>query len=1784
MNEKNRRKILTAALSSTQIMNLRRLTHLMACLLLIAAGSFAQLPDRGFQAANSYAASGLDAVNLTNGNMILNFPIASLPAGRGTSPGYQVNLQYNSKLWDSQQISHDNGTPDEYGNDNYQTTGLLPSDTGGWQLYSHYLLRVTDRLNVIAPDVCWLNDPVEHIAFRWKVEMAMPDGSIKQFYPDTARTYSVGMGDDGYANIDPNGVVYTATQGTNPGTQACEVMNSYHQETTGGMSYITMDGSRIRLFIPYSTSVMVAARSWTLYFPNGNVVQNAPSDNTAVAQRITDRNGNYIEIIENKIVDQLGRYIEFTSDTSTGDWVIRVKGVGGETVDTRIKWMERWVNRPYTTTRDPRAPQPWGTHMMHSFNVVDKITFPAQLGSQTMSFEYYGDATQPSTNDYTDGWGEIKEVTLPTGARSSFEYSQDDDIASAILDRYTTRKELLYHEQYDGAAPVEKRDSWLFYVSKTANGLVNPSGASSGDYLHYNFYASHWDSGMAYKSRNPDGSRIERLWAYNLPYSIPGTQPTTPGGFAGIGSGNSYVKAEFTTLPDLSGAISSSSPTAIKEFKYDKNGNVLEVREYDWVNYGSVPHNGEQVSGLPSSGLTLKRKTVNTYYNQAADAESTTANSNSYNDLSSPKLKNVIESTEIRDGSDIVKARTEFYYDDPNNKGNLIETRTWDNTKYGVSVPLTPGTNGNSVSTTTTYNSYGAPLLVTDAKGNQTHFTYGDVSGPNGTVPGPYPTQTETAYGTSVERTSTAVYDFYTGRVTTATDADNGVSTVNEYDALGRPTKIRTAAGTPLESWVRTEYNDTERRVIVRSDLATVGDGKKVAIQYYDELGRIRLTRTLENATQDPTDETQGVKVQTRYTHDDGLHPETSNGTYSLTSNPYRAATSSAASAEETMGWTVGYSTKTGLTSTVKTFSGAGLPAPWGTNSTTTGTVTTEQDAAATTITDQAGRLRRVINNALGQLVRTDEPNASNQLGSVSSPNQPTSFIYDILGNLVRVNQGDQMRDFTYSSLSRLTAAANPESGTVSYQYDNNGNLTQRTDARGVVTANTYDALNRVTLRSYSGESGYSTPAVTYTYDNVTNAKGMLTKVTTGSLSNPFSVTEYQSFDVLGRITQSRQTTDGNTYNPMTYVYDLGGNVLEEKYPSGRVVKTVVDENGDLSQVRSKKTGTAGFWNYADSFTYNAMGSVTSVQLGNGRWESTQFNSRLQPIKIALGTTANAVNLLHLDYSYGTTQNNGNVQSQTIHVPNTKEEQGFTAVQTYTYDSLNRLQSAGETIDSNPGWTQTFVYDRYGNRTFNEAATTTLTRNCGSSPNFTVCTSDRKVENPSILGSNNRIVPDQDGDQVDDYTFNSAGALTQVNGMTFVYDGENKQVEAKNASGQPIGQYWYDGNGQRVRKYVPGTGEVTIFVYNSGGRLAAEYSTLPAQTPEVAYTTSDNLGSPRINTGAYGHVIARHDYHPFGEEIDAAASPERTEGLGYTTDEIRKKFTGYEKDEETGLDYAQARYFNSGLGRFSSPDDFLNDTHASDPQSWNLYVYVRNNPLAFFDPDGKIKRDPITGQIIYDKTAENVSRTYVSEDVVYSRSSGEKGTATLLITGKVNTGHIYADDGTAIEADQSTGPLTATLTDSNGDVLYTGSVDGLAEQYEGMNNTTDCHGNTFADGQFWINNDQVQKLMIGDGYDVDNPSETPSENAVGIYSTDGKLTTWPGRQNTTIRHSVNVVDPGDPGVETPQKRGGEWAPDSPAFVESKGGITVRTVTTPSQAWTNSHPNHQLRYYSKKVKQ
>jgi RHS repeat-associated protein len=603
--------------------------------------------------------------------------------------------------------------------------------------------------------------------------------------------------------------------------------------------------------------------------------------------------------------------------------------------------------------------------------------------------------------------------------------------------------------------------------------------------------------------------------------------------------------------------------------------------------------------------------------------------------------------------------------------------------------------------------------------------------------------------------------------------------------------------------------------------------------------------------------------------------------------------------------------------------------------------------------------------NTLGQMTtiwEVKEADADTEVvsfGTSSLNALKTSYQHDTLNNLITVNQGVQTRSFAYDSLSRLKQANNPESGIINYVYDNNGNLTSKTDARSVVTNYGYDNLNRVKTRSYPTPNPLpanyqATPDVAYTYDNLPNAKGKLIKVNTS-----VSTTEYTSFDILGRVQNHKQTSDGNTYNS-SYVYNLSGALIEETYPAGRVVKNTLDVDGDLAMVQSSKSNVQGLKLYANAFIYTSAGAVSSLRLGNGKFENTTFNSRLQPILIGLGSSATSQNLLKLNFDYGVADNNGNVKSQTITVPteirNNVTYNGFTATQNYTYDSLNRLKSAVETIPNQTGWKQTFLFDRYGNRTFDttNGNTTTLANGCP----VAICKPTANPQNNKLVGTN----------------YDSVGNTSQdANGQTFVYDAENKQVQVNNANGI-VGKYWYNGDGQRVKKYVPSAQETTIFVYDASNKLVAEYSTITASPTEakISYLTNDHLGSPRITTDGNGQVVSRRDFMPFGEEIQRA---------NYGNDLVRAKFTGKERDGETNLDYFGARYYSNTLGRFTSVDPVnLTPERLLDPQRINLYVYTRNNPLKYTDPTGKdLKLDPKLKPADADRIIKAIAEAYRRE-------------------------------------------------------------------------------------------------------------------------------------------------------------------------------------------------------------
>ncbi len=205
-------------------------------------------------------------------------------------------------------------------------------------------------------------------------------------------------------------------------------------------------------------------------------------------------------------------------------------------------------------------------------------------------------------------------------------------------------------------------------------------------------------------------------------------------------------------------------------------------------------------------------------------------------------------------------------------------------------------------------------------------------------------------------------------------------------------------------------------------------------------------------------------------------------------------------------------------------------------------------------------------------------------------------------------------------------------------------------------------------------------------------------------------------------------------------------------------------------------------------------------------------------------------------------------------------------------------------------------------------------------------------------------------------SFDAAGNELSVNGDTIVYDAENRQVSATDGVTRNIELYSYDGNGLRVQKSMSG-GTATMYVYDVFNQLAAEYSDASASSPcATCYLGVDHLGSTRLVMDPSGNVVSRHDFLPFGEEI-AANTAGRNSQWGPGNDSITQKFTGKERDSESGLDYFGARYYASNMGRFMSPDwsakaEPVPYSKLDNPQSLNLYSYVLNNPLSNVDTDG----------------------------------------------------------------------------------------------------------------------------------------------------------------------------------------------------------------------------------------
>jgi RHS repeat-associated protein len=572
-----------------------------------------------------------------------------------------------------------------------------------------------------------------------------------------------------------------------------------------------------------------------------------------------------------------------------------------------------------------------------------------------------------------------------------------------------------------------------------------------------------------------------------------------------------------------------------------------------------------------------------------------------------------------------------------------------------------------------------------------------------------------------------------------------------------------------------------------------------------------------------------------------------------------------------------------------------------------------------TTISDPAGNSKKLVSDALGRLTDVYEDSSGSNFHTQ----------YSTSNNVMTVNQGGQTRAFTYDTLGRLISAQNPESGTVIYNYDNAGNTISRTDARGIVTCygsysyptctKSYDQLNRPRQISYSD----NTPTVTFTYDGVANGTGQLTAINNGNSAMVFT-----AFDGMGRVSASTQQTNGVAYN-FSYSYNLAGALKSEAYPSGRIVTTAADAANRPYSLSGSLTGNGGLTNittnYVTQTSYLANGGIGSLTRGNNLWHFESYNNRSQLTGVAEQmNNQSGAQLFNFSANWvnPSGHNNGTLQGLTI-----ASTDNPTFTQSFGYDGLNRLTSASES----GSWSQAYNYDQYGNMWM-------PTSSGLPAPSLGPTAPTANAYSASGPGNNRNV----------NSTYDNAGNLTVFGAMSVSYDAENRQTAVGSNT------YSYDGFGLRVGKTTANGS--TVYVYDAFGQLAAEYgSATTTSLCKTCYLSVDHLGSLRLVTDQNGSAIARHDYAPFGQEIPAGIG-QRSLAWG-ASDYVSQKFTGQERDSETNLDFFQARYLSSGLGRFMSPDPYNAGADLTNPQSWNAYAYVLGNPLNGTDPSGTDRID-----------------------------------------------------------------------------------------------------------------------------------------------------------------------------------------------------------------------------------
>jgi len=317
------------------------------------------------------------------------------------------------------------------------------------------------------------------------------------------------------------------------------------------------------------------------------------------------------------------------------------------------------------------------------------------------------------------------------------------------------------------------------------------------------------------------------------------------------------------------------------------------------------------------------------------------------------------------------------------------------------------------------------------------------------------------------------------------------------------------------------------------------------------------------------------------------------------------------------------------------------------------------------------------------------------------------------------------------------------------------------------------------------------------------------------------------------------------------------------------------------------------------------------------------------------GGDGTSPNILSISYDFHNgNRNNGNVWGITNNKDTTRN-------QSFTYDTLNRLtsaQNAGTNCTKatlNGGteyWGNSYTYDAWGN-----LLSKTPTANRCSGENLTLtATASNQLQGYGYDAAGNMIHDLATGTS---YIYDQENRITGAAGFTYTYDAHGNRVEKSNGSTGAL--YWYMTPGIMAESDLSGNLQ-SEYIFFSGKRVARK----DFSSGNVSYYFSDRLKGASVITDATGSIKSESDYYPWGGELQFANS-----------DPNHYKYGGHERDPETGLDYQGARYYSNPLGRFLTPDWAADPVpvpfaNIANPQTFNQYAYVANNPASNTDATG----------------------------------------------------------------------------------------------------------------------------------------------------------------------------------------------------------------------------------------